>query len=101
MRLCKQVPTKPVATVSQGKPELHFVDLPAEIHEAIADHIFGKRVPTGPGRDASQTWNKDLRHPRRKALSALSLICRTWRVIVQRRIYRHSKFHLTRDPTIK
>lgn len=84
------------------RSELRFENLPIEIHEAILDHLFGERASafttTAPGKSSARSWTKALRHPRRKALSNLSLIARVWRPLVQDRIYRHSElfsaFHL-------
>lgn len=76
------------------QPELRFEGLPTEIHEAILDYLFGERTSAlttaGPGKPSARSWNKSLRHPRRKALSNLSLISPVWRSLVQERIYRHS-----------
>jgi hypothetical protein len=73
---------------------VRFHDLPAEVHEAILDHLFGERVSAltmgAPGKSA-RNWSRCLRHPRRKVLSDLALISPVWRVLVQDRIYRHSQ----------
>lgn len=84
---------------SPSRPELHFENLPVEIHEAILDHLFGERASmsttTAAGKLSAGSWSKALRHPRRKALSNLSLIARVWRPLVQERIYRHSRPYLS------
>ncbi|KAH8429049.1 uncharacterized protein LDX57_006720 [Aspergillus melleus] len=89
----------PVETSDQ--PDLRFEDLPIEIHEAILDYLFGERTSAlttaGPGKSSARSWNKSLRHPRRKALSNLSLISPVWRSLVQERIYRHVKIKGTTD----
>ena len=76
-----------------SRPEIQFENLPIEIHEAVLDYLFGERTSAytaaGPGKSTTRTWNKSLRHPRRKVLSNLSLICPVWRWLVQSRIYRH------------
>lgn len=78
--------------------EIHFNDLPFEIHEVILDFLFGERTSglssAIPGQPDSRSWVKALRHPRRKALADLALISEVWRELVQSRIYRHSKFFL-------
>jgi hypothetical protein len=80
-----------------NRSSLQFEHLPIEIHEAILDHLFGERAPasgnngSGP---ASRSWVNALRHPRRKALSDLSLISPLWRTLVQERIFRHSEYSL-------
>ncbi|KAE8151479.1 hypothetical protein BDV25DRAFT_92142 [Aspergillus avenaceus] len=83
------------------RPELQFENLPVEIHEAILDYVFGERAAafttTGPGRSPGRSWNKSLRHPRRKVLSDLALISPVWRSLVQDRIYRHIKLKGTID----
>ena len=82
----------PVETSDQT--DVRFENLPIEIHEAILDYLFGERTSAlttaGPGKPSARSWNKSLRHPRRKALSNLSLISPVWRSLVQERIYRHS-----------
>jgi hypothetical protein len=77
------------------RSEIQFEHLPVEIHETILDYLFGERtsaLSTSPGgKSPARSWNKSLRHPRRKALSNLALISPVWRVLVQDRIYRHSQ----------
>ncbi|PKY00483.1 hypothetical protein P168DRAFT_243939 [Aspergillus campestris IBT 28561] len=84
-----------------SRPEIQFENLPIEIHEAVLDYLFGERTSAytaaGPGKSTTRTWNKSLRHPRRKVLSNLSLICPVWRWLVQSRIYRHIKIKGTTD----
>ncbi|KAE8141601.1 hypothetical protein BDV38DRAFT_190117 [Aspergillus pseudotamarii] len=83
------------------RPELQFPNLPVEIHEAILDYLFGERAAafttTGPGKSPGRSWNKSLRHPRRKVLSNLALISPVWRSLVQDRIYRHIKIKGTTE----
>jgi hypothetical protein len=82
----------PVPTSSGlGREETQFANLPIEIHENILDHIFGERAAASANtKSSAQNWSKAFRHPRRKALSNLALICRVWTPLVQSRIYRHS-----------
>ena len=70
---------------------IHFEDLPVEIHEAILDHLFGERISLVTAGLGMSSWAKALRHPRRKDLSNLALILPIWRSLVQERIYRHSE----------
>ncbi|KAJ5096434.1 hypothetical protein NUU61_005790 [Penicillium alfredii] len=92
-------PASPVSASTNLQPPRRatspFANLPIEIHEVILDHLFGERVSafitTTTGKSSSQSWNKALRHPRRKALSNLALISRVWTPLVQSRIYRHIK----------
>lgn len=87
-------------TVHQAEQEpatrVTFSNLPVEIHEAILDHLFGVRASTthksSPG-DSSllRGWATKLRHSRRKQLSELAVVNRTWRELVQSRIFRHSE----------
>ena len=83
---------------SRARAEIRFENLPYEIHEAILDHLFGVRASTlssaVPANSGARTWNKSLRHPRRKALSNLALVSSVWRPLIQERIYRHSGFTL-------
>lgn len=77
---------------------IQFVDLPNEIHESILDYLFGARGSTlasiTPATSTASSWSKALRHPRRKVLADLALVSRTWRRLVQERIYRHSEHTL-------
>ncbi|KAF9895208.1 hypothetical protein FE257_000110 [Aspergillus nanangensis] len=99
-----QAPVEPMVVSYPSpstRPELRFENLPIEIHEAILDYLFGERASafttTGPGKSSARNYNKSLRHPRRKALSNLSLISPVWRSLVQDRIYRHLKIKGTTD----
>ncbi|WEW59621.1 hypothetical protein PRK78_005099 [Emydomyces testavorans] len=80
---------------------LQFEDLPTEIHEAVLDHLFGVRgaalASVTPASSTASSWSKTLRHPRRKALADLALVSRTWRPLVQERIYRHIQVKGTTD----
>ncbi|KAL3446719.1 hypothetical protein BJX65DRAFT_107622 [Aspergillus insuetus] len=83
------------------RSEIQFEHLPVEIHETILDYLFGERTSalstSAGGKSPARSWNKSLRHPRRKALSNLALISPVWRVLVQDRIYRHIKLKGTTD----
>jgi hypothetical protein len=92
----------PEAMPQASRPELQFENLPIEIHEAIIDCLFGERTSalsntSIPGKPAARSWVKALRHPRRKALTNLTLISPQWRHLVQQRIYRHSKLRAPAD----
>jgi hypothetical protein len=71
--------------------------LPIEIHEAILDHLFGMRASTtarSPSAGASaalRNWGSALRHSRRRQRTDLALVNKTWRILVQDRLYRHLK----------
>ncbi|KAL4786541.1 hypothetical protein BJX76DRAFT_355084 [Aspergillus varians] len=87
-------------TPSLCQSKIQFEHLPIEIHETILDYLFGERTSTftsACGKSPARSWNKSLRHPRRKALSNLALILPIWRVLVQDRIYRHIKLKGTAD----
>ncbi|KKK15491.1 hypothetical protein ARAM_007218 [Aspergillus rambellii] len=88
-------------TPSPHQSGIQFENLPVEIHEAILDYLFGERTSAlttnASGKSSARSWNKSLRHPRRKALSNLSLISPVWRALVQDRIYRHIKLKGTID----
>lgn len=76
---------------------LTLQSLPVEIHEAILDHLFGMRAstttrsPTAGSSAGLRGWNSALRHSRRKQRTDLALVSKTWRVLVQERLYRHLK----------
>ncbi|MCJ1309199.1 hypothetical protein MMC25_002856 [Agyrium rufum] len=69
--------------------------LPCEIQECILDHIVGNlhsvSATTRDGNLGSRNWSSIMRHPRRKTVTDLAMVSRTWRQIVQERIYRHVK----------
>ena len=85
--LTSPLPTTTMQPVNMGA---RFVNLPVELHEIILDHLFGERTATC----LSRGKHSAVRHPRRKTLSNLALICQLWTPLVQGRIYRHSEFHL-------
>ena len=96
-------------TINLNQPESRsylseacFENLPIEIHEAILDCLFGERAPASATvthvKSAARSWTRALRHPRRKALSDLSLISQVWRPLVQSRIYRHSELRPSHVP---
>jgi hypothetical protein len=92
------------ASFYNHRPELHFENLPMEIHEAILDYLFGERTSTAnvsPGKPSSRNRVKALHHPRRKALSNMALISPVWRPLVQDRIYRHSRLLFVPFPFVK
>lgn len=76
----------------------HFVrltELPVEVQEGVIDHLAGHMIgittfsaitPNG-----SRNWSTAMRHPRRKQLSDLALVSKTWRGLIQERLYRHIK----------
>ncbi|KAK4201737.1 hypothetical protein QBC40DRAFT_51917 [Triangularia verruculosa] len=85
-----------LAPVDSHTAGLSLSHLPAEIHECILDHLFGFRVSTS-SKSSITRWGTALRHPRRKELSELSRVSRTWRVLIQERLYRHIKLKATID----
>lgn len=94
--------TEPIDGASGSPPARHFEQLPTEVHEAILDHIFGYCVSAtsrSTMRISSLTrgWSTALRHSRRRELTALALVNRVWRVLVQQRLFRHIKLKATLD----
>lgn len=73
-------------------------DLPLEVQGNILDYIFGDMhaVYTANSSLRGKNVASSMRHPRRKAVSDLALVSRTWRELVQARIYRHIKIKGTR-----
>ena len=69
-----------------------FDNLPEEIHELILDNIVGTRADENLSKSSNASCGWSLRHLRISRLSSLSLVCRTWRRLVQARLYRHSKY---------
>ncbi|KAI6782296.1 uncharacterized protein J7T54_008382 [Emericellopsis cladophorae] len=83
--------------------KLRLGDLPLEMLEAILDHIFGFRVSATSlsgkamlGSNNSQ-WSTAMRYSRRRELTVLSCVNKTWRVLIQQRLYRHIKLKGTLD----
>ncbi|POS85169.1 hypothetical protein EPUL_002137 [Erysiphe pulchra] len=82
-----------------GSAPLH--KLPIEIHEFILDYLLGVRESSALS--ASSTGKAKfirgsaLRHSRRQEVSQLALVSRTWRRIIQERMYRHIKIRGTRS----
>ncbi|KAK1247232.1 hypothetical protein MKX07_002141 [Trichoderma sp. CBMAI-0711] len=94
--------TEPVDATSGRPLARHFDELPTEVHEAILDHIFGYCVSAtsrSTMRISSLTrgWSTALRHSRRRELTALALVNRVWRILVQQRLFRHIKLKATLD----
>jgi hypothetical protein len=88
-------------TTSRSKDELQqaenvpatkmtFSRLPTEIHELILDHLFGVRASTVNTTSSSRGWSTALRHSRRRQLSNVALISRSYRELVQGRLFKHS-----------
>lgn len=73
-------------------------DLPLEVQGNILDYIFGDMHAVYTANNSLRGKNvaSSMRHPRRKAVSDLALVSRTWRELVQARIYRHIKIKGTR-----
>lgn len=77
-----------------------FSMVPTEIHEAILDQIFGKSIPIHTVSSLS-TYSVNpfcgtvLRNARRKEVTDLAFVSRTWRALVQQRLYRHLKIKAT------
>lgn len=70
-------------------------DLPPEIQEGIIEYthgILGSAASDGScSGHGVRNWSMAMRHPRRKQLSDLALVSKTWRRLVQQRLYRHSE----------
>lgn len=78
-----------------------FLDLPPEILRSILDDIFGSvsSITSSAlvGRSGLRSINTLMRHPRRKTLSDLALVCSALRELVQERIYRQIKIKGTQQ----
>ncbi|KAJ5573295.1 hypothetical protein N7450_010279 [Penicillium hetheringtonii] len=70
-----------------------FFSLPFDIHEQILEHYFGPRVrvniPSATPDSSPRSWSKCPRFTRRRQMTDLALVCRSWRQLIQARIYRH------------
>lgn len=80
-------------------PRRSIHDLPLEVQGKILDFIFGDlhSVNTTSTSLRGKSVASLMRHPRRKAVSELALVCEPWRLMVQERIYRHIKIKGTRS----
>ena len=76
-------------------PRASIEDLPLEIQEEIIDYTHGVLGSASCTKWRSgyglRNWSTLMRHPRRKHLSDLALVSRTWRILIQQRLYRHGK----------
>jgi hypothetical protein len=75
--------------------KLTFSSLPTEIHELVLDHLFGVRASTANNTSSSRGWSTALRHSRRRQLSDVALVNRSYRELVQGRLFKHSEFDIT------
>ena len=85
-------------SASAKAPTTGFNNLPIEIHDAIINHLAGA-MGSSSSRNSNHrqtNWGKEYRHPRRKDLSDLALVSRTWKRLIQERLYRHSELLLRR-----
>lgn len=86
----------PLAKVSsKPRSHLHLELLPAEVLETIAGYLVGRLGSTNAAGTGSETlvrnWNEHMRHPRRRDAGNLALVSRTWRELIQERLYRHGE----------
>ncbi|KAL8647637.1 MAG: hypothetical protein Q9226_006352 [Calogaya cf. arnoldii] len=76
-------------------PSVRLTGLPVEVQEGVLDHLAGHLIgitPASAGTSSgSRNWSTAMRHPRRKQLSDLALVSKTWRALIQERLYRHIK----------
>lgn len=75
---------------------VRLTGLPVEVQEGVIDHLAGHLIGITPASavtpSGSRNWSTAMRHPRRKQLSDLALVSKTWRALIQERLYRHSTF---------
>ncbi|KAL8655460.1 MAG: hypothetical protein Q9210_000858 [Variospora velana] len=69
--------------------------LPVELQEDVINHLVGHLIgpaskwPRGPR--SPRNTGTAMRHPKRKRLCDLALVSNIWRILIQKRIYRHLK----------
>lgn len=91
------LPTAGDDSLSQHEPAQHFANAPIEVHEAILDYLFGSCVPVSARPSAlwspntARSLGTALRHSRRREMTQLALVNPTWKILVQKRLYRHIK----------
>ncbi|KAL8895910.1 MAG: hypothetical protein Q9207_007956 [Kuettlingeria erythrocarpa] len=70
---------------------VHLIELPVEVQEGVIDNLAGHMIGTSTAPCGPRNWSTAMRHPRRKQLSDLALVSKTWRGLIQQRLYRHIK----------
>ncbi|KAL8670023.1 MAG: hypothetical protein Q9168_005410 [Polycauliona sp. 1 TL-2023] len=70
---------------------VRLTGLPVEVQEGVIDHLAGHMIGITATQSGSRNWSTAMRHPRRKQLSDLALVSKTWRALIQERLYRHIK----------
>ncbi|OAA62238.1 hypothetical protein ISF_05247 [Cordyceps fumosorosea ARSEF 2679] len=80
----------------RSRPATHFTRVPVEVHEVILDHLFGVCAPISLraglwSPSSARGLGRAPRSSRRRETTQLALINSTWRVLVQKRLYRHIK----------
>lgn len=86
--------------LKQAAPSPSLSKLPVEVQEVILDHIFGYRVSAISCNNmrktqAARSLGTAMRHSRRREYTQLALVSRTWRILIQQRLYRHIKLKAT------
>ncbi|CAI7608090.1 unnamed protein product [Penicillium manginii] len=86
-------------------PSSAFSSLPSEIHDKILDHLLGPKVsmssPSATVDSSPKSWAKAPRFPRRKKVTDLTLVCPSWRNLIQSRLYRHIEVKGTNDEMLE
>lgn len=84
-------------------PRTSLNHLPLDLQENIIGYTHGSLGPAfidaSTSGHTARNWSMAMRHPRRKQLSDLSLVSKSWRKLVQQRLYRHSKSRKHRPAT--
>ncbi|MCJ1294016.1 hypothetical protein MMC34_005573 [Xylographa carneopallida] len=85
----------------EGTRHPQLQDLPEEIQQGVLDILMGMLSSTsssGLGRShGMRNWSNVMRHPRGRHHSDLALVSRTWRRMIQERLYRHVKIKGTKQ----
>lgn len=75
-----------------GHPRAGFINLPFDLHEQILEQYFGPKVCVNCSSTTSdssrRSWSRCPRFTRRRQMTDLALVCRSWRQLIQARIYR-------------
>ncbi|KAJ5974973.1 hypothetical protein N7481_008680 [Penicillium waksmanii] len=100
-------PTSSETAASHGvkNPSSAFSSLPSEIHDKILDYLLSRKVSVSSPSvtvDSSPTsWAKVPRFSRRKKVTDLTLVCHSWRSLIQSRLYRHIELKGTNDEMLE
>ena len=79
-----------------SSPRTYIDDLPEEVQQLILSLIVGNLRSTSSSAETeghgTKDWSRAMRHTRAKDATNLALVTRTWRTLIQERLYRHGNY---------